>query len=409
MSLSLGVATGFLLNQMSPSPFIDQYIVGGLFHVVGKIFIASLKMLVVPLVFVSLVCGVIGLEDVKKLGSLGGKTLFLYITTTSLAIGFALGLALLIQPGDGFNLPTGVSFEAKDAPPLSEIIIGMVPTNPFRAAVEGNMLKIIVFALLFGVGLSLVKEQAKGLIKLFEELNQVIMKMVTLLMTLAPFGVFALIAKVFAQQGFGAFKPLLVYFFVVAGALFLHLFINYSLMLKLLTGLSPMVYLKKIRSTLLFAFSTASSNATLPVTMKAVQDKLGVPKSIASFTIPLGATINMDGTAIMQGVATVFISQAYNIHISPSGYLMVILTATLASIGTAGVPGVGLITLAMVLRQVGLPVEGIGLIIGVDRLLDMLRTALNVSGDCMISCVIAKWEGSLDSKSFHKKAAPDLS
>ena len=239
-------------------------------------------------------------------------------------------------------------------------------------------------------------QKVRPIHEFFSSLNQIIMRIVELLMQVAPVGVFALIARVFAKDGLEAFSPLIMYFLVVLFALALQALFIYPTLLRILSGLNPMIFLRKFRQTMIFAFSTASSNATLPVTLRAATKRLGVERSIASFTVPLGATINMDGTAIMQGVATVFIAQAYNIALTPGDCLAVVLTATLASIGTAGVPGVGLVTLAMVLRQAGLPVEGIGLIIGVDRLLDMIRTAVNVSGDAVVSCIVAKSEQKFD-------------
>jgi Na+/H+-dicarboxylate symporter len=266
---------------------------------------------------------------------------------------------------------------------------------------EGKMLQIIVFAVLFGLTLTMVGKPGERILAICTDLNAVILKMVMLIMAVAPYGVFCLIAKVFALQGFAAIAPLAKYFFVVLFALLLHAFGVYPILLKLLSGLSPLTFFKKYKDIPMFAFSTASSNATLPITLETVEHKLGVNNSIASFTIPLGATINMDGTAIMQGVATVFIAQAYNLPIGLSGYLLVIFTATLASIGTAAVPGAGLIMLAMVLKQVGLPVEGIALIIGVDRLLDMVRTAVNVTGDAAVSCIVAKSEGQFSQEMFY--------
>jgi Na+/H+-dicarboxylate symporter len=310
--------------------------------------------------------------------------------------------AVLIQPGAGANLATDASFSAPVAPSLKDTFIAIFPSNPLQAMVEGNMLQVIVFAILFGVALARVGgDSGKQLLQFFENLNAVILKMVMLLMYFAPIGVFCLLAKLFASLGFGTIKDLLWYFLTVLGVLLLHGLGVYSLLLRLLSGLSPIIFLRKMWKVMAFGFSTASSNATLPINMRTVQHDLGVDKKVAAFSIPLGATINMDGTAIMQGVATVFIAQAYGIDIGLSGYLMVILTATLASIGTAGVPGVGLITLAMVLQQVGLPVEGIALIIGVDRLLDMVRTAVNLTGDGMVSVVVAKSENLLDTKIYH--------
>jgi Na+/H+-dicarboxylate symporter len=266
--------------------------------------------------------------------------------------------------------------------------------------VEGNMLQVIVFSILFGIAVALAGRPGEKVADLFSDLNEIIMKLIIILMDLAPYGVFCLMAKLFATLGFDTIGNLITYFLLVLFVLVLHGTATYPLMLKLLAGLNPLMFFRKMRPVMLFAFSTSSSNATLPVTLKTTTHHLGVRNNIASFTIPLGATINMDGTAIMQGVATVFIAQAYNIDLSFAQYLSVILTATLASIGTAGVPGVGLITLAMVLQQVGLPVEGIALIIGVDRLLDMTRTAVNVTGDCTVSCIVAKSEGEFDQSAF---------
>jgi Na+/H+-dicarboxylate symporter len=262
------------------------------------------------------------------------------------------------------------------------------------------MLQIIVFSILFGLAMTLAGEPGQKLLGVFQDLNSVIMRLVMMLMNLAPYGVFCLIAKVFAIQGFGAFEHLVRYFLVVLGVLLLHALVVYPALLRGLAGLEPLTFFRKMRDPIALAFSTASSNATLPVTLENVERRLGAGNSVASFTIPLGATINMDGTAIMQGVATVFIAQAYGVDIGMTGYLMVVLTATLASVGTAGVPGVGLIMLAMVLRQVNLPVEGIGLIIGVDRLLDMVRTAVNVTGDSTVTCIVAQTEGQLDGEVF---------
>ncbi|NRA47356.1 MAG: dicarboxylate/amino acid:cation symporter [Oligoflexales bacterium] len=396
LALFAGLASGIFLKAIPKNVFVDQYLLDGLFLITGKMFIASLKMLVVPLVFVSLVCGVCGLDDVKNIGKLGGKTLLLYLITTSIAITLALFIAFIIGPGDGFNLPIDLSFTPQNAPAISEIIINLVPSNPIKSAADGKMLQIIVFAILIGIGISTLGKDGKRMTEFFSDANKVLMQLVNLLMFFAPFGVFALITRVFAKQGFAAIMPLSSYFLTVLGILMVHLFLSYSTMLLIFARINPFVVLKKMRPTMMFAFSTASSNASIPITMKTVCEKLGVPRSIASFTVPLGATINMDGTAIMQGVATVFIAGAYGIDIGVSEFLMVIFTATLASIGTAGVPGVGLITLAMVLRQAGLPVEGIGLIMGVDRLLDMARTAVNVFGDAAVSCVVAKTENRLD-------------
>jgi len=376
-------------------------LVDGIFNVVGSIFIASLKMLVVPLVFVSLVCGTSSLSDPSKLGRLGGKSILLYVGTTAIAISLAVSFALLVAPGEGLNLTTESTYAAKEAPSLGQVIINMMPTNPINAMAEGNMLQIIVFAVFFGVAMAMTGDAGKRLTAVFEDLSTVIMKLVSILMNIAPYGVFVLMAKLFATIGFDTIASLLKYFLLVVFVLLIHAFVSYPIILKALSGLSPLILIRKMRDAALFAFSTSSSSATLPITMETAIKKLGVNRSVASFTVPLGSTINMDGTAIMQGVATVFIAQVYAVDLSLGDYMMVILTATLASIGTAGVPGVGLIMLAMVLQQVNLPVEGIALIIGVDRLLDMTRTAVNVTGDCMVACIVGKSENELDMEVFN--------
>ncbi|MEJ6476105.1 dicarboxylate/amino acid:cation symporter [Pseudoalteromonas piscicida] len=413
IGMVLGVALGFVFQAilgdnkeiLIPLGLFDLpvkgFFVDGLFHIGGQIFIASLKMLVVPLVFISLVCGTCSLSDPKKLGRLGGKSIGLYLITTAIAITVAITLALLIAPGGGVEVPSTASFDAKQAPTLVQVIINMFPTNPIDAMASGNMLQIIVFALLFGIAMALSGDAGARLAAVFEDLNTVVLKLVTLLMNVAPYGVFCLMAKLFTTIDMGLIVELGKYFMVVLVALLIHAFINYPILFKLLTGLSPVVFLKKMKDACMFAFSTSSSSATMPVTLETATKKLGAHNSVASFTVPLGATINMDGTAIMQGVATVFIAQVFGVDLTLNDYLMVVLTATLASVGTAGVPGVGLIMLAMVLNQVGLPVEGIALIIGVDRLLDMTRTAVNVTGDCMVTCVVAKSENEFDEDVFN--------
>jgi len=401
-----GLSSGLILNAIGVRGPLGEYVVEGLFHVVGAVFLASLKLLVVPLVFVSLVCGTAALEDVSRLGRIGAKTLALYLFTTAVAITLALLAAVALQPGAGFALHTDASFQIETPPSLTDTLINLFPSNPVQAMAEGNMLQIIVFAGLFGLAMTLAGAPGKRVLGFFSDVNEVIMKLVLLLMELAPYGVFCLIARVFALQGLGAVAPLALYFSLVLGVLVVHAGVTYPLLLRLVAGLDPLTFFRNMRAPLALAFSTASSNATLPVTLETVEHRLGVDNAIASFTVPLGATINMDGTAIMQGVATAFIAQAYGIEIGFSGYLMVVVTATLASIGTAGVPGVGLIMLAMVLRQVNLPVEGIGLVIGVDRLLDMVRTAVNVTGDAMVSCLVAKSEGSFSEEVFRADTVP---
>lgn len=387
---------------------LDDLLANGLFFVIGKIFVASLKVLVVPLVFVSLVCGVCHLKDQSSLGKLSLKTIGLYILTTGMAISLALFLATLFEPGAGVSLETEANYKAPAETSLKQVLINIFPTNPIAAMAEGKMLQVIVFAVLIGLAIGRAGEVGDRIGAAFNDWNEVLMKLVTLLMSLAPYGVFALLFGLFAKQGLGTVGDLAVYMLTVVGALAVHAFVVYPLILKTLTGLSPMMFMRKMRNTQLFAFSTASSNATLPITLRTVEQRLGVENRVASFAVPLGATINMDGTAIMQGVATVFIAQAFGLDLALTDYLLVIVTAMLASIGTAGVPGVGLVTLAMVLQQVGLPIEGIALIIGVDRILDMIRTAVNVTGDAMVSTAVAHSQGALDTSVFDDATAGDV-
>ena len=406
VGMAAGAVVGIGANLAGAEGLLGEYVFDGVLYIGGRIFLASLKLLVVPLVFVSLVCGTAALDDVSKLGRVGGKTLGLYLATTAIAVTLAVAAALVVQPGANFQLTSDVTFTVVEPPSLTETLINLFPTNPVRAMAEGNMLQIIVFAGLFGLAVTTAGEPGRRLLKFFEDANQVIMQLVMVLMLVAPYGVFCLIARVFAEQGVAAITPLIQYFALVIAVLLVQAFVTYPILLRALAGLSPFVFFRKMRDPLALAFSTASSNATLPVTLETVEHRLGAHNSIASFTVPLGATVNMDGTAIMQGVATGFIAQAYGVDIGLSGYLMVVVTATLASIGTAGVPGVGLIMLAMVLRQVNLPVEGIGLIIGVDRLLDMVRTAVNVTGDASVTCIVARSEGQFSLGVFEADGKP---
>lgn len=406
IGMGTGILLGLLLRNLFPeSQFIQDYIADGILNVIGTIFISSLQMLVVPLVFISLVCGTCSLSDPSTLGRLGGKTIAFYLFTTAIALSMAILIALLIHPGNASLAAENMQYSVKEAPSLANVLINLVPRNPIQAMTEGNMLQIIIFAVIFGFAVSHIGERGKRVAALFTDLNEVIMRVVTLIMQLAPYGIFALMAKLALTLGLETFESVVKYFFVVLGVLLIHAFVVYPTLLKVFSGLSPLLFIRKMRDVQLFAFSTASSNATLPVTIETCEHRLGVDNKVASFTLPLGATINMDGTAIMQGVATVFIAQVFGIDLTITDYAMVVVTATLASIGTAGVPGVGLIMLAMVLNQVGLPVEGIALIMGVDRLLDMVRTAVNVTGDSVATLVIAKSEGAFNETVFHDTQA----
>ena len=369
LSMFLGIFFGSLINNL----FLDYSLVVfsiEIFSALGTIFISSLKLMVVPLVFFSLVTGVAQITDSSKLGSISIKAIFLYLATTSIAISLALLFSNFINIGSGAGLISEAKFVTPTPPSLKEVFVNIFPTNPIAAMANGEMLQIIVFSLLVGLGVKSLSS-SESLINFFVSGNNLMLKIVELIIWFAPIGIFCLLTDIFSQIGFSIIYDLAGYFFLLIAVLMFHGIFVYSFFLYFFTGLNPIVFYSKLKEVILFAFSTSSSSATMPLTLKTAKDKLGVDQSVASFTIPLGATINMDGTAIMQGVATVFIAQVYGIDLTMTDFLMVILTATLASIGTAGVPGVGLIMLAMVLQQVGLPVEGIALIIGVDRLLDI--------------------------------------
>ncbi len=408
-----GLLLGSLINTFAYDvALVQDYLVHGLFHVVGTIFINLLKMLVVPLVTFSLICGVCGIGDVKKLGRVGIKAFCLFLLTTALAISLALLVSVTINPGKDFNLTQSQSaqteFAASEPPLITQVFIDLVPSNPVAAFAEGNMLQIIFFTILFAICLLMIGERGRSLIDGAEKLNDVMMQLVNVVMSIAPYGVFALMAKNFALQGIDLILPMIGYFGIVILVLICHVTGTLMLLLKFLGRVSPMQFLKKMRTAQVFAFSTSSSNATIPITLRTVEKRMGVDNSTASFVVPFGATINMDGTAIMQGVATVFIANIYGIELGLMGYLTVIGMSVLASIGTAGVPGVGLIMLAMVFNQLGLPVEGIALIMGVDRLLDMLRTAINVTGDAVVTLIVARSEDNVSMEIFNDPDAGAL-
>ena len=397
IGMAAGVLVGLAVQGFtSDGHWIQAVLIQDVFDAGGKVFIASLRLMVVPLVLVSLVCGSSSLADGASMGRLGGKSIGLYLFTTAVAISLALGLALFISPGEGGSASQAVEYTPRPSPGLKETFLNIFPTNPVRAMADGNMLQIIVFALLLGTALGRSGDAGQRIRSLFEDLNGVLMRLIVMLISLAPFGVFFLMAKLFSEVGWRDIIELGKYFATVILALIIHASVVYPALLLWLAKTNPIKFYQKMREPMLFAFSTSSSGATLPVTLRTVEKKLGVDNSIASFSVPLGATINMDGTAIMQGVATVFIAQYFHVDLVFTDYLMVILTATMASVGTAAVPGVGLIMLTMVLTQVGLPVEGIALIIGVDRLLDMTRTAVNVAGDATVATIVAHSEKKLD-------------
>lgn len=405
IALVLGALFGLFINFFLPSGMLkDTILINGVLYVVGNGFIRLMQMLVIPLVMCSLICGTMSIGDTKTLGKVGLKTLGFYIATTAIAITLALGVGLIVRPGVGLNIEAVESTDVTIAETagLADTLLNIIPKNVIGSMAEGDMLPIIVFSVFVGIMLAKLGNKAATVSKFFAEFNDVMMEMTTSVMNAAPIGVFCMIAKTFATIGFDAFLPMLKYMGCVIFALALQCFGVYQLLLLIFAKLNPATFIKKYFPVMQFAFSTSTSNATIPMAIETLTDKLGVSKKISSFTIPLGATINMDGTAIMQGVAVVFIAEAYGIELTPSMLTTVILTATLASIGTAGVPGVGLVTLAMVLTSVGLPTEGIALIMGIDRILDMLRTAVNVTGDAVCTTIVANHEGLVDKEIFNK-------
>ena len=405
IALIFGAAAGLALNLWAPQGYVrDEVIVNGIFYVIGQGFIRLMQMLVVPLVFCSLVCGSMAIGDTRRLGKVGMKTIAFYLLTTAIAITVAILLASLINPGTGLDMGRIETTETAVGEKLSmaDTLLQIIPTNPLGALASGEMLPIILFALIIGVILAHRGEKADTVSSFFSQFNDIMMDMTKGVMKLAPVGVFCLIARTFAGLGLDAFLPLLKYMLAVFFALALQGLVVYQVLLKLFTGLSPVRFLKKFAPVMAFAFSTATSNATIPLSIDTLHRKMGVSKKISSFTIPLGATINMDGTAIMQGVAVVFAAQAFHIQLSAADFLTVIATATLASIGTAGVPSVGLITLSMVFNSVGLPVEAIGLIMGIDRILDMTRTAVNITGDAVCTTIVARQDNAVDVEIFNK-------
>lgn len=394
IALIAGVIVGLILNLLAPGLFskADTF----LFKPLGTIFLNLMKMLVVPVVFISIALGTIGIGDPKKLGRIGGKTIGFFLITTAIALVIALSLGLIFKPGANGNFETSsAGYVAQEAPPIAETLLGIIPTNPVTAMSEGNMLQIIFFAAMVGFGIAMLGKKVGRVKTLFEQVNELIMYLITFVMKFAPYGAFGLIASAVGNQGVDALRAMGMYMSVVLGGLLIHSIIVYGGAVALLGKRNPIWFFKNFFPAQVVAFSTASSAATLPISLKTAQEKLKVPESISSFTQSLGATINMDGTAIMQGAAVIFIAQAYGIDLSMGQLLTVVLTAVLASIGTAAVPGAGLIMLAMVLTSVGLPVEGIALVLGVDRLLDMVRTAVNITGDAACAVVVSQSEGSL--------------
>ena len=405
IALLTGAIFGILIHYFIPEGYFrDTILINGILYVLGNGFIRLMQMLVVPLVFCSLVCGAMAIGDTKTLGTVGVKTIIFYLITTALAVCLALSVASLINPGLGMHETVSDTSAAVETTTINfaDTLLNIIPKNIFNSLANGDMLPVIVFALFTGILLASMGNRVSTVANFFSQFNDIMMEMTTAVMKVAPVGVFCLIAKTFAGIGFDAFVPMLKYMGSVILALALQCFVVYQVLLFLFTRLNPFRFIRKFFPVMTFAFSTSTSNATIPLSIDTLFKKIGVSKRISSFTIPLGATINMDGTSIMQGVAVIFIAQAYGIDLTPSALATVVATATVASIGTAGVPSVGLVTLSMVLTSVGLPTEGIALIMGIDRILDMIRTAVNITGDAVCTTIVCHQEGSLNREVFNK-------
>lgn len=385
IGMILGIVVGAILGEKAE-----------LIKPLGTLFINAIKMLIVPLVFCSLVVGITSMKDIRKMGRISIKTIVIYLVTTAIAIAIGLILSTLLHPGDGLDVMQKAAVEGKAAPSLVSTIVGLIPTNPVGALASGNILQIIVFAIGLGVALAMIGKKGEAAISVFESLAEAMYKLTEIVMKFAPIGVFALMAWVAGKYGLTVLLPLVKVIGTVYLGAAIIIVVFYSLLLKSVGRLNPIHFLKGIKNPLAIAFTTSSSSGTLPATIKASRDELGVSKSVASFVLPLGATINMDGTALYQGVCAVFIAQAFGVDLAFYDYITIILTATLASIGTAGVPGAGLVMLSLVLTSVGLPLEGLSIVAGIDRILDMARTVVNVCGDMMVSTLVAKSEGELD-------------
>lgn len=387
IGLAIGIAVGLVIPVGAANTYIKP---------LGTLFMRLIKMVIVPLVFTSLVVGASSVGDVKKLGRMGGKTIAYYLITTAIAITIGVFLANVLQPGAGLQLPVDATYEGKEAPSIATVLLEVIPDNPLQALVGGNMLQIIVFALFIGIGITVVGKRAEPVRLFFDGFAEVMYKITGMVMETAPYGVFGLMAPVVAAHGLDVLAPLFMIILVVYLGAIIHSSIVYSFSVKTFAKMSPLTFFKGIFPAQLIAFSTCSSAGTLPVSIKCVEENLGVSKEVSSFVLPLGATINMDGAAIYQGAAALFVAQVYGLDLSLGQQLTVVLTGTLASIGSAGVPGAGLIMLTMVLASVGLPLEGVALVAGVDRILDMARTTVNITGDASAAVIVAASEGELN-------------
>ena len=385
-SMVFGILVGIIINNFFISNhLIESILVNQIFYTISSLFLILLKMIVLPLIFVSIISGIISINDVNTLGRLGIKTLTLYMFTTMAAITLALFVSSFVDYSVGTIDSNTILQNEPAIETTSNIILNKFPSNFFSALVDGNVIQVLSFAVFIGVSASYIKSEIPEFVNLIDNLNRIFNKMVMIIISFTPIAVFTLLAKTFSTEGLDVFIPLIKYFSVVVLVLLLHFSFTYSLILKIFSNLNVKQFYSKLKELIIFTFSTSSSNASIPFTLNIVTNKYGVNKSFASFSIPLGATINMDGTAIMQGCATYFLAAFYGIDLDFNDFILIIMTATVASIGTAGIPSAGIIMLSLILTELGIPLEGITLLLGVDRLLDMMRTSVNVSGDTCIS------------------------
>ena len=407
IGMILGLIVGLILNFFVPDSYIKNIILmDNIFYLGGTLFIKLMKMLVVPLVFCSIVVGAASISDIRKIGTIGGRTILIYLITTALAVTIALAIGSIIKPGVGLNMAAvAQSANVTVNSTMTDTILNMVPENPINSLANGDMLPVIIFALLIGVILAKLRDEVQVVNDFFTQANTIMMEMTSIVMKFAPIGVFCLMARTFGGLGFEGILPLGKYIICVLIGLAIQGAIVYPSLMVIFTRLNPLRFFRKFYSVMVFAFSSSTSNATIPLNLERLSE-LGVSKEISSFTIPLGATINMDGTAIMQGVAVMFAAQAYGMDLGTAGLVTVIFTAVMASIGTAGVPSVGLVTLTMVFNSVGLPIEAIGIIFGIDHILDMFRTAVNVTGDAICTIIVSFQNKALDIDVFNGKKEP---
>ncbi|MFQ3340021.1 MAG: Na+/H+-dicarboxylate symporter [Gammaproteobacteria bacterium] len=406
-NILLGMLFGFVVGSLffyldifseSLIAFIKVYV----FNLGSAIFINLLKLLIVPLVFFSLVSGISSLTSMTSLGNITLKTITLYLSTTAIAVSLSLIVGSIFKPGAGYSSNIEPPENLPEGQGIYETILDIFPSNIIEAMAQNQMLAVVFFSILFGLALNKTNHLTGNFSEAFEKLNTVFMQLVIMIISFAPIGVFCLIGKFVITDGLDIFQEAFKYVILLISVLMIHAFITYSFILKIFTNLNIWTFFKKMKEVAIFAFSTSSSAATIPVTLKTVQDDLGVNKNVSSFVIPVGATINMDGTAIMQGMATIFIAQMSGIDLTLIQYVQVVILAVVTSIGTAAVPSAGTITLVIILQQFGLPLEAIGIILAVDRILDMLRTSVNVTGDAAIACIVADSEGLLDRDIFNK-------